>query len=833
MNSALLRRSSRISRFSLLPACVATLILLTLSLVARDLTTVQLVAAFVTAGTIAVLDWYPIYLDPTGELRLTTVVTLPTLVLFGWPSAVLGVVLGLIAALLHRPPGQALIQATERLGSLVFAAALAIALRPSGPYAEISTVVLAGAGYTLFRTTVVSLRLHSEEAISWSRAVRFLATTTFLHQGVFTAVAAVTVWILENDPFVASRLLGPMLAAGVTLQLYLPRILRGQEQRRVLAAVSVLAAAVDAKDPYTADHSAEVATISRRVARILNLDEPEVHRIYLAGLLHDVGKTIVPTSILLKPDRLTDEEWRLMRSHVEAGVGIVESIEGLADVAPLVAASHEQLDGRGYPRGLRGDEIPLGSRINLVVDAYNALTTDRPYREARSPESALRELERNAGTQFDPRVISALRTALGQRAAEEVVPAPPAWIKLLRQPAFGLLWCGELVSFLGDQVLFIALSLWVYKLTGSITILATTLIAATVGQGALGFFAGVLVDRTDRRRVLILADIGRAAIVAALPLLIVQSIPIALLLLVILNVGTVFFRAAVYALIPSVVPREELPTATALFHSTERIAEVVGGVLGGAIVLTLGYRLVFYLDSVTFLVSAASVALMPVAWRAGLTNLPRQHVMAEIGDGLRYIWQTPLHRALALLIVPGYLTLAFDALQTPMVVKTAGLSIFAYGVINSVLGAGRLVAAIVLTGAGKQWVTFPFTVAMYLLTALAAALFGSNALYPALIVTAFVFGFGNIATAIANTTLSIAQTPSGILGRLIASRQVFIAVIKVVAMLSFGWLADVAGPPFALVTLGLVSGFGVAVVWFWTGRQATQPAEVHAPGETP
>src|SRR5262249_5591213 len=170
-------------------------------------------------------------------------------------------------------------------------------------------------------------------------------------------------------------------------------------------------------------------------------------------------------------------ERQIMQSHVEAGVRIVESITELSSVAPLVAASHERLDGRGYPLGLKGSQIPIGSRINLVVDAYNALTTNRPYRPARSREDALSELEANAGTQSDPQVVRALRTALEQPQALPSAPSP-GWIKLLRRPAFALLWAGELVSFIGDNIFFVAITLWVLKLTGSATALAASLIAA-------------------------------------------------------------------------------------------------------------------------------------------------------------------------------------------------------------------------------------------------------------------------------------------------------------------------------------------------------------------
>ncbi|TMI77434.1 MAG: MFS transporter [Bacillati bacterium ANGP1] len=551
---------------------------------------------------------------------------------------------------LYRPATEVFDYGTERLAGLTVAAALVTAFPYHGPGEGVNSVVLAALGYFLIHTLIVSARMHAEEAIAWPRAVRFLLTATSFHMGVFTAVASVVVWAVSNDPSITTRLLVPMVAAAVTLQLYFPRILRGQEQRRVLAAVSVLAAAVDAKDPYTADHSAEVAQLSRRIGRILNLDEPEVQRIYLAGLLHDVGKTVVPPSILLKPGKLTDEEWEVMRSHVEAGVRIVESIGGLADVAPIVAASHERLDGRGYPLGLKSAEIPIGSRINLVVDAYNALTTNRPYRPARSPEAAFQELEAHSGTQFDPRVVSALRTALGQHQRVGVPSGRPAWLTLLQKPAFALLWFGELVSFIGDNIFFVALTLWVLKLTGSATMLAVSLIAATVGQGLLGLFAGALTDRTDRRGVIIASDIARALLVAAIPFLLPRSIPLGLVLLVVINVGTVFFRTGVFALMPSIVSRDELLTANALFQTTQRIGEIAGSILGGAIVLALGYELVFYLDAFSFLVSAICVGLIPIRWGAGLEKGPHRRIAAEIGDGLRFVWQTPIHRILALLI---------------------------------------------------------------------------------------------------------------------------------------------------------------------------------------
>ncbi|SRR5579875_785619 len=810
---------------------------------ARGITTADIPAVLVIALTTALLDQYPIYLDPSGELPLSPVITVAALVLFGWTPTLLGAAAGMTFGLLRRPWQDVLMDSGDQLLS-ISAAALVVYAMPE--WGSAGDVIVAGLVYTVIRWILASAHLHLEEGLTWPQAVRFQVTSTTFHMAAFTGAAFVAVWAASNNPSLTARLLVPPLAAALTLQLYLPRILRGREQRRALAAVSVLAAAVDARDPYTADHSAAVAELSRRIARVLGLDEPEVHRVYLTGLLHDVGKTVIPSEILLKPGKLTSEEWRIMQSHVEAGVRIVESISGLAEIAPLVGASHENLNGTGYPSKLAGEQIPLSSRINLVVDAYNAMTTDRPYRAARSPREALEELARNAGTQFDPRVIAALQTVLAragvmrlhagaaeQRRAPDAGRGPlPAWALLFRQPSFALLWGGQLVSFLGDEIFFIALTLWVYQLTKSATVLAVALITATVGQGLLGLLAGALADRIDRRGVMIAADLGRAALVAALPFVLLRSLPAGLLVLVVLNVGTVFFRSAVYGLIPAVVPDEILPTGTAMLQTTERIAEIVGGVLGGAIVLTLGYHMVFYLDALSFVVSAVCVGLMPLAWRAGLGGAAPKHLVTEISEGLTYIGRTPLHLVLALLIVPGYLTLAFPALRAPMIIRAAGLPVVAYGVINSVIGVGKLASAVALAATGRRWVSVPFVIMTFLLTGVGVGLFGLTTSYPVLIAGAFLFGAGNIATNIANASISLANAPSWIVGRLMASRQVFIAGTTLLGMLVFGRLADVAGPQAALVLLGMVSIAGVAIVWVAAGRNLPVPRRAAARAAT-
>ncbi|MDQ7028696.1 MAG: GAF domain-containing protein [Ardenticatenia bacterium] len=190
--------------------------------------------------------------------------------------------------------------------------------------------------------------------------------------------------------------------------------------------VLALAKAMDARDTYTSDHSERIAELATAVARRLGFDEDMIHTIRLASQLHDIGKIGVPDAILRKPGPLTDEEWEVMKRHPEIGANIVAPVRKFREVAELILAHQERYDGSGYPRGLKGDEIPIGARILAVVDAYSAMTEDRVYRRALSKEEAIAELKRCSGTHFDPRIVEVFLSVLeAPLASADPTPSGP------------------------------------------------------------------------------------------------------------------------------------------------------------------------------------------------------------------------------------------------------------------------------------------------------------------------------------------------------------------------------------------------------------------------
>lgn len=205
-------------------------------------------------------------------------------------------------------------------------------------------------------------------------------------------------------------------AEGVSLKLVARQLARARErsglyasqERTTIEAIGALAAALESRDGTTGEHIQRTEALAERVARAMGLGAEEVRTARYAAVLHDIGKIGVPDSILNKPSGLNEAEWSIMRRHPEVGARIVGGISGFGEVAEAIGAHHERPDGRGYPKGLAGGDIPVAARVIAAVDSYDAMTNDRPYRAAMRHEAAAAELYRGLGTQFDPEVVRAV-----------------------------------------------------------------------------------------------------------------------------------------------------------------------------------------------------------------------------------------------------------------------------------------------------------------------------------------------------------------------------------------------------------------------------------------
>jgi putative nucleotidyltransferase with HDIG domain len=185
-------------------------------------------------------------------------------------------------------------------------------------------------------------------------------------------------------------------------------LLRIKERRMILNSIMQIVKIMEAKDIYTAGHSIRVADYCEKIARGMGLNEYDIEILRSLADLHDIGKIHVDLSILNKLTKLTEKDWTEIKKHPVISYDIVMQIEFLKDRANAILYHHERVDGKGYPYGKKGEEIPLFAKILMVADAYDAMTTDRPYRKSLTREESIVELENNKGTQFDVKVIDVM-----------------------------------------------------------------------------------------------------------------------------------------------------------------------------------------------------------------------------------------------------------------------------------------------------------------------------------------------------------------------------------------------------------------------------------------
>jgi len=375
------------------------------------------------AGIAAIAERGRVRLNSTTELSISLLPILFAAVAFG-PLSAMAVGAGSMVGG-FRPPylKWAVFTLSESLtgAGAAFAAGYAAHVTSGGVGAVAAATVAGALAAQLLDAMFASITLYLRGTGRIRDSVQTLLPVVFASVPLYTPVVALLVIAYRDvSPWTLPLFLVPALAAQRLFAMY-------QEQRRLaedlstanetleranLSFAAALVATLDARDRYTAGHSAAVAIYSRDIASRMGLSESEQQRAHLAGLVHDIGKIGLPPGLLEKEGPLTLDERRIMQTHSGIGERILAKVDDYAEIAEIVRHHHERVDGNGYPDNLAGDEVPIIARVIAVADAYNAMTSDRPYREAMPSRVARMRLAQAVGSQFDTSVVAAFEAIL-------------------------------------------------------------------------------------------------------------------------------------------------------------------------------------------------------------------------------------------------------------------------------------------------------------------------------------------------------------------------------------------------------------------------------------
>ncbi len=276
-------------------------------------------------------------------------------------------------------------------------------------------IILMAVSYFLLNTSLVSLIIAVGKKTSpigvWRSNVLWAIPNYFVL--MILSLVMIQIYVTIGTAGLILMIV-PLLIARQAFQIYL------RLKSAYMGTVEALVAALEAKDPYTSGHSERVATLAEKIGRQMQLGPTAINTIRNAGILHDIGKIGISRSILRNPGKLTDEEYLRMQKHPESGALILQEIKFMEKIVPVVFHHHEKVDGSGYIDGFKGDEIPLYSRILAVADAFDAMTSPRPYRPAMDPLVACRELIDCSGTQFDGNIVDHFIKAMGFQLSKDI-----------------------------------------------------------------------------------------------------------------------------------------------------------------------------------------------------------------------------------------------------------------------------------------------------------------------------------------------------------------------------------------------------------------------------
>lgn len=389
--------------------CAVVLIGVSLALVDVDLAWRMLLMA-ITLGTISLfLEYVEFPLEISGGTSFSTVVQTATVFLLPFPIPAIVAAASVLIADLHRSQPVSVRFFNPANHALTLGLASLFWYVTYGKYSvgnlPFTVGTLAAVLVTLVIIYIVNVFImNGIIAIAGNRSIKYVWLTNdsinLLPYISLEVVGVLIAIVWQTSPSLTPLLIVPAVTTYFAFEMI--HRLRNQTQDAMIA----MADAIDQRDPYTADHSRRVAELSVRIAEVHNLNERDIERIRIASRMHDIGKIGIGNDLLHKPGKLTEHEWKIMQEHPVIGEQLLKPYRQFRHETRLVRSHHERWDGKGYPDGLHGPSIPLGSRIIAVADTFDAMTTSRPYRPALSRQIAIEEIRNSALTQFDPQVVA-------------------------------------------------------------------------------------------------------------------------------------------------------------------------------------------------------------------------------------------------------------------------------------------------------------------------------------------------------------------------------------------------------------------------------------------
>lgn len=354
-----------------------------------------------------VVEMKPVMVTKSMVITVSFAIHLSAIILWGNPIAIVSATVGSFLTDLFRARGikKAVYNAAQYSIAIWTAGVLFSFFRKSNVTIDINqdflALFFACTTYMLINTFLVAaigaLTQKKPVIYSWTKdlGLDLFQFVTLAPLGIITAM------LYERDPYAIALLVIPLIMTHISFQNYANLVHQSQET------IEMLALALDKRDPYTSHHSSQVASLATKIASEMHLKPSEIDAISMGGRVHDLGKISIPDSILNKPSPLTADEYARVKQHPKDGYDLLSGLHFYRKVLSFVLYHHERVDGKGYPDGLKSESIPLGAKIISVADAYDAMTSHRPYRDAMSCEQAIAELVKNSGTQFDPSVVEA------------------------------------------------------------------------------------------------------------------------------------------------------------------------------------------------------------------------------------------------------------------------------------------------------------------------------------------------------------------------------------------------------------------------------------------